>query len=242
MRAREIGEQAFQQFREERLEASPPKRKFHDPMKLKKLKTFSTLSKKKKVTTDGRTMILKADRSLFGRIIILGQNRKIEVRELLQYSLGPLPWALATPEGFPRKTNNAALATYLQKDVQLADSLPLNSATIIDGMSLVQKMNVGGGQTTFGKGASSLLSMAVHEGSQSKRIDVVFDTYRELSIKNAERSKRGEVPGVQLAQISASQLVKQWRKFLSEVKNKTSLIKFLVEEWKTTEYSERLQR
>ena len=242
MRAREIGEQAFQQFREERLEASPPKRKFHDPMKLKKLTTFSTLSKKKKVTTDGRTMILKADRSLFGRIIILGQNRKIEVRELRQYSLGPLPWALATPEGFPRKTNKAALATYLQKDVQLADSLPLNSATIIDGTSLVQEMNVGGGQTTFGMVASSLLSMAVHEGSQSKRIDVVFDTYREVSIKNAERSKRGEVPGVQLAHISASQLVKQWRKFLSEVKNKTSLIKFLVEEWKTAEYSERLQR
>ena len=59
MRAREIGEQAFQQFREERLEASPPKRKFHDPMKLKKLKTFSTLSKKKKVTTDGQIFVWK---------------------------------------------------------------------------------------------------------------------------------------------------------------------------------------
>ena len=58
-------------------------------------------------------MILKADSSLFGRIIILGQNRKTEVRELLHYSLGPLQWVLATPEGFPRKTNTAALATYL---------------------------------------------------------------------------------------------------------------------------------
>ena len=54
-------------------------------------------------------------------------------------------------------------------------------------MSLVQKLNVGGGQTTFGMVVSSLLSMALHEGSQSKRIDVVFDTYREMSIKNAER-------------------------------------------------------
>ena len=186
-------------------------------------------------------MILKADRSLFGRIIILGQNRKIEVRELLHYSLGPLPWALATPEGFPRKTNKATLATYLQKDIHLADSLPRNSTTIIDGMSLVQKLNIGGGQTTYGMVASSLLSMALHEGSQSKRIDVVFDTYRQISIKNAERTMRGEVHGVQVAHISAYQLVKQWRKFLCEVKNKTSLIKFLSEEWKTKEYSERLQ-
>ena len=241
MKAREIGEQAYKQFKEERLEAIQPKNKFHDPMKLKKLKTFSSLSKKRNVTAGGRTMILKADRSLFGRIIILGQNRKIEVRELLHYSLGPLPWALATPEGFPRKTNKATLATYLQKDIHLADSLPRNSTTIIDGMSLVQKLNIGGGQTTYGMVASSLLSMALHEGSQSKRIDVVFDTYRQISIKNAERTMRGEVHGVQVAHISAYQLVKQWRKFLCEVKNKTSLIKFLSEEWKTKEYSERLQ-
>ena len=84
MTAREIGEQTYKQFKEERLEAIQPKNKFHDPMKLKKLKTFSSLSKKGNVSSDGRTMILKADRSLFGRIIILGQNRKIEVRELLQ--------------------------------------------------------------------------------------------------------------------------------------------------------------
>lgn len=210
-------------------------------MKLKKLKTVSSLSKTRNVTADGRTMILKADRSLFGRIFILGQNRKIEVRELLHCSLGPLPWALTTSEGFPRKTNKAALATYLQKDTHLADSLPRNSTTIKDGMSLVQKLNIGGGQTTYGMAASSLLSMALHKGSQSKRIDVVLDTYRQISIKNAERTMGGDVHGVQVAHISAYQLVKQWRKFLNEVKNKTSLIKFLSEVWKTKEYSERLQ-
>ena len=52
---------------------------------------------------------------------------------------------------------------------------------------------------------------------------------------------RGEVPGVQVAHISAYQLVKQWRKFLNKVNDKTSFIKFLLEELKITEYSERLQ-
>ena len=107
-------------------------------------------------------MVLKADRSLFGRIIVIGQSRKIDVRELLQYSLGPLPWSLATTEGFPRKTNLAALATPLQKDVPLADGLPQNSAAIIDGMSLVQKLSVGGGQTTFAMVPSSLLTKVLH--------------------------------------------------------------------------------
>jgi len=55
--------------------------------------------------------------------------------------------------------------------------------------------------------ASSLLSMALHEGSQSKRIGVVFDTYRQISIKNAEGAMRGELHEVQVAHISAYQLV-----------------------------------
>ena len=37
-------------------------------------------------------MILKADRSLFGRMIITGQSQKIQVKDMLQHSLGPMPW------------------------------------------------------------------------------------------------------------------------------------------------------
>ena len=33
--------------------------------------------------------------------------------------------------------------------------------------------------------------MALHEGSNSKRVDVIFDVYKEISIKNAEKEKRG---------------------------------------------------
>ena len=73
------------------------------------------------------------------------QSRKIDVRELLQYSLRPFLWSSATTEGFSRKTNKAALATPLQKDVRLADGLSQNSAAIIDGTSPVQKLSIGGG-------------------------------------------------------------------------------------------------
>ena len=179
MQAHEIGEKAYKQFKEERLESNPPQKKFHDTLKLKKLKTFSSLSKKKTIDAKGRAIILRADRSLFGRMIVMGQSRKIEVKELLCHSFGPLPWALATPEGFPRKTNKAALEALLQKDNQSPGAVLQNAATVIDGMSLVQKLNVGGNQTTFGGVSTALFSMALHEGSQSRRIDIVFDTYRE---------------------------------------------------------------
>ncbi|KAK3741562.1 hypothetical protein QZH41_002944 [Actinostola sp. cb2023] len=243
LKAHEIGEKEYKQFKEGRLECTPPKIKFHDPIKLKKLKTFSSLMKQKHIKAKGRTLILKADRSLFGRMIIMGQSRKIEVKDLLCHSLGPLPWALATPDGLPRKTNKAALATLLQKGVQLAERVPENSAIVIDAMSLVQKLNVASNQTTFGTVASALLSMALNEGGpQSSRIDIVFDTYREISIKNVERSIRGEVQGVQLSNLTESQIIRQWRTFLSQIKNKTSLIRFLAEEWKKEKYKEMLER
>jgi hypothetical protein len=69
---------------------------------------------------------------------------------------------------------------------------------------------------------------------------VVFDTYQETSIMGMERARRAEAEGHQLPSISASHRVHQWRKYLSRVNNKTTLIKFLFEEWQKPEYQRRL--
>jgi len=54
--------------------------------------------------------------------------------------MGPLPWALANADGSLRKTNKAALVRELEQNVFPAEHIPTPSASIIDGMSLVQKM------------------------------------------------------------------------------------------------------
>ena len=242
LQAQSIGEEEYQKFKRERLESTPPKVKFHNSLKLKKLKTFSSLSKEKKIKTTGRAVILKADRTLFTRMIILGQSQKIDVRDLLSHSLGPLPWALATPAGLPRKTNKAALAAQLQKNEHLVQRIPDNAATIIDAMGLVQEINVASSQTSFGRVASTFFTMALNAGGpQITRIDIVFDTYREIFINNVERGITREVERVQLANITATQIIRQWTMFLSEMKNKTSLIRFLSNEFKKEEYRKILQ-
>ena len=110
----------------------------------------------------GRAIILKADRSLFGRIIVMAQGRNPKMMDILSHSLGHLPWALSTPEGLLRKTNKASLATCLQKNVTVTEALPGHSATVVDGINLVQRVK--GDQTTFGKVAKSVLSMALRDG------------------------------------------------------------------------------
>ena len=109
MKAHEIGEQCYSNFKEERLEKASPAKQFHDPIPANKLKTFSNLCKKKEVKSSGRVIILKADRSLFGRIIVMAQGRNLKMEDILSHPLGPLPWALSTHDGLLRKTNKTTL-------------------------------------------------------------------------------------------------------------------------------------
>ena len=178
----------------------PPAKKFHDSMKTNMLKTFSNMSKKKEVKSSGRVTILKVDRSLFGRIIV----RNLQMDDIPSHHIGPLPWALATADRLLRKNNKASLAATLQKNVKVVEQLPGNSASVIDRMNVVQRVK--GDQVTFGDVATTVFSKALREGVESDRIDVVFDSYRDNSIKNCERILRGGEAGHQLKNITGTQL------------------------------------
>ena len=123
-------------------------------------------------------------------------------------------------------------------DVQAADVIPQPSACLIDDMVLVQRLK--GSQKTFAEIAESLLSMALNEGTSSDRIDVVFDDYRDESIKSAERGNRGEGSGSEFCNLQADHQVKQWRTFLSSSRNKQALIVFATKEWQKEKYADKL--
>ena len=61
-------------------------------------------------------------------------------------------------------------------------------------------------------------------------VEIVFDTYLSLSIKAAEREKRGASEGLEVQIHSHStKLPKQWSKYISNIKNKSNLCVFLSE-------------
>ena len=63
----------------------------------------------------------------------------------------------------------------------------------------------------------------------SKRVYVVFNVYRRVSIKNVERSKRVSTSdGVQHKNILPAYTAKSWNKLLSVTPNKPEIDKFLV--------------
>ena len=122
-------------------------------------------------------------------MIVIAEPRQLSIKEVLSHRLGPLPWSLAAPDGSLKKTAKSSLSKELQKDAPAVESLLPRSACFIDGMAMVQRLKED--QKTFKEITEMLLAMALREGGSSTRIDVVFDYYREISIKNLEREKRG---------------------------------------------------
>lgn len=69
-----------------------------------------------------------------------------------------------------------------------------------------------GNDKTFAQLAESTLAKVLHEGGDSERIDVVFDVYKDMSIKHSERANRGADLGIQFKNIVSGHNIQQWRK------------------------------
>ena len=159
------------------------------------------------------------DRNLFSRMTLAGQFRKIDLKTVFTYPLGAMPWSLADAFGLIQKTNKAQLAKMLENNVPIAERYPNNASSIYDGMALLQRLKLTHGSTFRVVAENVFLTVT---SSNSNRIDVVFDVYRDVSIKNAERSKRSSrQEGVRYKNILPSYQVKSWNKFLSVSSNKT---------------------
>ena len=148
MNASKVGEEAFEAFRTRHLENNT-------------VDFFATMKKQKL--------------NLFGHIIVVAQTRKLEMKKVLSYPLGPIPWALANADGSLRKTDTAKFMNDIAQNVPVVEVFTEKSACIVDGMSIVQKLD--GNQKTFGDIGKTVLKIVICEGDKCDRVDVVFDVW-----------------------------------------------------------------
>ena len=100
-------------------------------------------------------------------------------------------------------------------------------------MALVQMIKPSG--MTYASLADELLKAVLARNKTAVKTDVVFDVYRENSIKNAERVRRSSGK-VAINNIIPTSPVYQWHQFLSLSSNKTLLIQFVVNQWSKNHY------
>ena len=93
---------------------------FHKPLEKAKTKTSNFTekgNKKKKLKEDKNQLTIKAQRNLFGQLLVLSQEHSEDLQKVLQNPWTPMPWRLASSDGSPLKTN---METLLHKLTPLA--------------------------------------------------------------------------------------------------------------------------
>ena len=123
MNAHEKGEQLFHAFVEERLVNKT--KDFYSPVTRANLKTFSSMKAGSTMKmADGRKYILKADSKVFHQMLVIAQTRKLDMRDVLKYSLGPIPWSIATADGMLLKSVKSKLVPAIETESDIVHFTP----------------------------------------------------------------------------------------------------------------------
>ena len=124
---------------------------------------------------------MKADRDLFGRLLIVANARQINLREVLSYELSPVPCSLVKNDGSLRKATKSDLVSVLEQGINAPARLPVPAegvVHIVDGVAFIQVYK-STGTSTFGEPASRYLTIIVaqHSSNNCSVVHLVFDQY-----------------------------------------------------------------
>ena len=97
LQAKEVGQTRLNQFLNERIIEGNVE--FNATITKNALRTFDSSTQKKRCKVKDTTVAIKSDRETFGRLLIIQQVRGIDLEEVLQYELSPLPLSISNPDG-----------------------------------------------------------------------------------------------------------------------------------------------
>ena len=149
--------------------------------------------------------------------------------ELLQYDIGTSSY-LFDEEGLMKTAAKSDLTKELEKYLpeespRVLPARPISTGYIVDVMANVRKIKANvKEEKTFEKLVQNFLSYVQNKAQGGSRIDLVFDSYIEMTIKDSERQKRSRTPAVELNKIErTTPLPIQMETFWSSNKNKARL-------------------
>eukprot|EP00794_Sanderia_malayensis_P002369 gene2369-2730_t len=155
-------------------------------------------------------------------------QRPIDFKYALTYPLGPVPLALAHPDGSPRKTVKSQLMEMILSytdDVLLPEDFTRQRYNtkiyFVDLMALIRTLS--GVGSTYEELAFKIFELLP---TKYDRIDIVADSYIQNSIKSVERQRRGNSKEVLVKQYK-SKLPRNFNDFLQNGNNKTRLIEII---------------
>ena len=207
---------------------SNPKR-FEESISRRKIKNFATEAGIHKIRgPDQKVVAVSMVRDIFGSILYLSLQKKVDMAEVLKYPLTPVPLSLSHVDGTMQKTTKASLMKHLESKVVTNNPTRVD-CTIIDAMFFLHlQFDL---PTTFGEISQYLLKKICQ--TKSDTIHFVFDKTVSPSIKDCERDKRMINGRTSLYHIAGpgQKRPSSWMEALRNDQFKESLVDFLVQSW-----------
>ena len=208
--------------------------RFESRIPRQKLYTFATeCAKKQHSTADGKVIAASMVRNLFGSILYLSLQRKIDMEEVLKYPLTPIPLSLSHVDGTMLKSTKSALLKNLESRVQT-----LTPTSIIDA-SFFYHLH-GNLPATFGATAKYLLKRIME--SVGDVIHFVNDKWIKPSIKDIKREGRESSSVMYRISGPAQKRPGNWISSLRNDCFKISLVEFLINNWELNNMSDIFKR
>ena len=178
-----IGSNAQEKFIQECIE--DPIRFDHKCIKRQNVRTFAMEGEKYLMPGKEKLVEVKMERDLFGSILFIALQRKIDMGVVLRYPLTPTPLSLCHVDGAMHKTSEPLLMKELEK--RAMTSYPeLIDNVIVDGMFFLHTLP----ELPSIYGAVSKFILKRLCRFDTPRIDMVFDKIASPSIKDCERDNR----------------------------------------------------
>lgn len=203
-----------------------------------KIKNFASVVKKRKIAIGGKVTEVKLQKDLFGRLLAISLEKKIDLAKVLTYPLSPVPLSMCQIEGIIHKTSKAALTATLESKVQEHNAPQFIDVKVVDGFFLFHTMKQV--PVTFGNVSLKYLTSVC--SANASQVVVAFDQYIEPSIKAVERNLRECFSADFL--IYGSEQVRP-SNFAAELRNdkfKMALVTFLIEHWTSDDAAEIIKR
>ena len=196
-----------------------------DPIPQNKLAKFK--DRKKKLCPKNSTLKLrsaKLDCQLFSRLYIGCQNRDGSLSEFFAHENQACPPSISDC-GKLRQTAKAPLVSCLESFCEATPNEPEVTVVVLDGAAVVH-FNPPGSSKTFGEYGENVIAKYVKRWLiKVSRVDLVWDSYIENSLKSSTREKRGS--GARNRVLPFVQIPRKWNEFLRVDKNKVELFSML---------------
>lgn len=228
----ERGQSMMNEFCERLVGEENTKKLLFDPIKRAAWKSFADSGCKMKVTSKAKSKEIMVQRDILGLLAAKSQQRKatVNIDAALCYPLAPVPLSLATCDGTRRKTAksklfSAALTSLEVERIEIESTEGRKACYILDLAAIIR--SIVRPPDTF----RELAIMILREiPSQYSVIYIACDTYKDQSIKNAERVLRGQEDKF-VIRTPDIRIPANFKRFLSNGDNKERMFELMEQVW-----------